>query len=132
VSIVVLDTNVVIAAFAARGLCESIFELCLEAHDLVVSDFLISELEQKLKQKLKLPNERVSEILDLYVRCSRSVVPKNVLAKECRDPDDLLVLGTCEASGADYLVSGDKDLLTIETFHETMIVSPRAFYNLQL
>lgn len=131
-SIVVLDNNVVIAAFATRGLCESLFELCLEAHDLVVSDFLIQELEEKLTQKLRLPTERVEEILKLYTRCSRSVDAERVWSKVCRDPQDLLVLGTCKASGADYLVSGDKDLLVLEAFQGTAIVSPRAFYDLQL
>ena len=45
---VILDTNVVFAAFAAHGLCESVFELCLERHDLFISDHLIGELRDKL------------------------------------------------------------------------------------
>ncbi|MCH2156277.1 MAG: putative toxin-antitoxin system toxin component, PIN family [Opitutales bacterium] len=130
-SVTVLDTNVVIAAFASRGLCESLFELCLETHDLVVSDFLLSELEEKLIKRLRLPEDRVSEVLELYSRCSRSIVPVEVSISECRDPEDLLVLGTCRASKADYLVTGDKDLLVLGTFESTSIVSPRAFYDLQ-
>lgn len=130
-SIVVLDTNVVIAAFAARGLCESLFELCLESHDLVVSKFLFNELEEKLTKKLKIPKARVSEVLELYARCSRMVVPGEVSNEACRDPEDLLVLGTCSASGADYLVTGDKDLLVLGSFGATGIVSPRSFYDLQ-
>ena len=58
---VVLDTNVVVAAFAARGLCQSIFELCLEKHDLIVSDFLLDELNEKLIHKLKLSKRHTED-----------------------------------------------------------------------
>ena len=63
---VVLDTNVVIAAFASRGLCECVFELCLEKHNLIISAFLLNELRNKLIQKLKLSEKHVEEILKLY------------------------------------------------------------------
>ncbi len=38
---IVLDANVVVAAFAARGLCESLFELCLGSHEIVLSERLL-------------------------------------------------------------------------------------------
>ena len=131
VSKIVLDTNVVIAAFAARGLCESVFELCLESHDLIVSDFLISELFDKLGQKLKLEESTIHNIINLYRKNSRSVIPSEIDASECRDPDDLLVLGTCLTGKADFLVTGDKDLLVLKTIQNTKIVTPREFYESQ-
>jgi predicted nucleic acid-binding protein len=51
-----------------------------------------------------------------------------VAADACRDPDDLPVLGTSVAGQADYLVTGDQDLLTLRSFHGVAIVSPREFY----
>ena len=41
---IVLDTEVIIVAFAARGLCESIMELCLREHEIVLSDDLLDEI----------------------------------------------------------------------------------------
>jgi predicted nucleic acid-binding protein len=38
---VVLDTNVLIAAIATRGLCEALFELCLEKHEFAASPPLL-------------------------------------------------------------------------------------------
>ena len=35
---IVLDTNVIIAAFATRGLCSPIFELCLDRFDVALSE----------------------------------------------------------------------------------------------
>ena len=40
---IVLDANVIIAAFAARGLCEPIMEVCLSEHDIALSDDLLDE-----------------------------------------------------------------------------------------
>jgi putative PIN family toxin of toxin-antitoxin system len=130
VSAVVLDTNVVVAAFTARGLCESVFELCLEKHELITSDFLLEELREKLIQKIKLPAAAVEEILELYGKNSRLVVPHEIEPSLCRDPNDLPVLGTCVSGQADTLISGDKDLLVLENIEKTTIVSPREFYEL--
>jgi predicted nucleic acid-binding protein len=49
--------------------------------------------------------------------------------KTCRDKDDLPVLGTALAGQADYLVTGDKDLLALGEFHSTVILNPRSFYD---
>lgn len=128
---IVLDTNVVIAAFAARGLCESVFELCLEKHELIISDFLLEELREKLVKKIKLPQDTVDEIVHLYSKNSKKVNPAIIGAEICRDPEDVPVIGTCVSGNADYLISGDKDLLVLGGFEETKIVSPREFYDLQ-
>ena len=129
---VVLDTNVVVAAFATRGLCESVFELCLEGHDLIISNFLLNELKEKLIHKLKLSEKHTEEILKLYTKSSRPVEPSVNLGEiSCRDPEDIPVLGTCVSGKADFLVSGDKDLLILDKIKHCRIVNPREFYELQ-
>ena len=47
---IVLDANVVVAAFAARGLCESVFQFCLDSHEILISDPLLDEV-RRLCQK---------------------------------------------------------------------------------
>lgn len=127
---IVLDTNVVIAAFAARGLCESVFELCLEKHELIVSEFLIKELRGKLVKKIQLPQDAVEEILQLYAKNSKIVIPATIENEICRDPGDIPVIGTCVSGRAQFLISGDKDLLVIGNFEGTRIITPREFYEL--
>ena len=41
---VVLDANFIVAAFAARGLCEAVFELCLDSHEIFMSKALLAEV----------------------------------------------------------------------------------------
>ena len=49
---VFLDTNVLVAAYATRGLCEDVFRVILAEHELVVSDTVLAEFERVLGQKL--------------------------------------------------------------------------------
>ncbi len=128
---VVLDANVLIAAFAARGLCEALLELCLEKHEITASAPLLQEVSDKLATKIKLPRETVEEIISFLERHTSNVQPADVPADACRDPDDLMVLGTAKAAGASYLVTGDRDLLTLDSYGDIRIVTPRQFWEAQ-
>ena len=52
---VVLDTNVIIAAFATRGLSADVFELCLSDHTVIISEHILSEAHEKLIDKIAYP-----------------------------------------------------------------------------
>ena len=47
-----------------------------------------------------------------------------------RDPDDDRILACALASGADYLVTGDEDLLVLKQYVGTRILAPRDFESL--
>ncbi len=42
---VLFDTNVLVAAFIARGNSSEVFEHCLAMHDIITSQWLLDELE---------------------------------------------------------------------------------------
>ena len=60
---VVLDTNVIVAAFAARGLCAAVFQLCLTKYRIVLSEYILSEVAEGLANKIRLPHVTVQEII---------------------------------------------------------------------
>jgi putative PIN family toxin of toxin-antitoxin system len=124
---VVLDANVIIAAFAARGLCESIMEVCLNEHEIVLSDDLLEEILRNLRQKIKLPINIVELIAELLHEHATISIPASLESDVCRDPDDVKILGLALASNADYLVTGDKDLLVLNSFQGIPILDPRSF-----
>ena len=124
---IVLDANVIIAAFAARGLCESVLELCLSDHQLILGEHLIEESRKCLVRKLRLPEEVTDEIISLLRQQSLPFKPAGVPEGSCRDRRDLPVLGLAIASGADCIVTGDKDLLVLRQFRGIPIHSPREF-----
>ena len=126
---IVLDANVIIAAFAARGLCESIMEVCISEHEIVLSDDLLDEILRNLRLKIKLPAKIVDNIGELLHEHASFLAPVPLASGICRDPDDIKILGLAVASNADYIVTGDKDLLVLKTFQGIPILNPRAFSN---
>jgi len=125
---VVLDSNVIIAAFATRGLCQSLFELCLEHHSILLSDELLEEIRRNLREKIKLPASKIGEIVSFLKAQATVVSPEPLPGKICRDPDDVKVLSLAVTGKADLIVTGDKDLLVLKVVQGIPIVSPRDFW----
>jgi putative PIN family toxin of toxin-antitoxin system len=126
---IVLDSNVIIAAFAARGLCNALFESCLENHEVILCDEILSEVAKNLREKIRLPDDIIQQILVLLKSHSRLVIPDKVDVKMCRDEKDLMVLGAAVSGKVQYIVTGDKDLLSIGEFQDIKILDPRAYWN---
>jgi len=127
---IVLDANVVVAAFASRGLCESILEVCLHSHQIVFCVDLIDEIVRNLHRKVQLPEEIVERIGRFLREQAILADPVALEPGTCRDPDDVKILGLATAVKADFIVTGDQDLLTLERFNSIPIVSPRTFSTL--
>jgi uncharacterized protein len=127
---IVLDANVVVAAFAARGLCESLFELCLGSHEILLSEPLLAEIRRNLAKKVKLNRSTVAGIERLLRESGSLFEPVAVPANACRDANDCHVLGLTKAGKAKYLVTGDEDLLVLNRFGQCRIVTPRQFWSL--
>jgi len=126
---VVLDTNVLLAAFATRGLCEAVFEVCLAAHEIVLSEHILKELRRHLRVKFKVPASHADQVIAFLREHAALVKPAKVPANACRDHSDLPVLGTAVAAESDCLVTGDRDLLDLKEFRGIPILSPRAFHD---
>jgi len=50
----------------------------------------------------------------------------------CRDFKDNMILELAAAGKADYIITGDKDLLVLESFRESLILTPDEFLQLWL
>ena len=74
---------------------------------------------------------RHADKLTAFARAHMKFGPEVVLAAEiCRDPDDVPVLAAASGALCKYLVTGDKDLLTIKEFSGVKIVTVREFSTL--
>lgn len=125
-----LDTNVLVAAFATRGLCADVLRTVLAEHDLVVGDVILAELRRTLITKLKLPVDRVEAVE--AVLAAVPVIPKPAHPSHLaiRDPADRWVLATAIVGHAEVLVTGDHDLLVVAAESPIPILEPRAFWDL--
>ena len=124
----VLDSNVIVAAFAVRGLCAALFEYCIESHEVFICEEMLKEVRRVLGKRIKVPGPIADEI-DKYLRDSTEIVrPARVARNACRDKKDLPVLGTAVASVAALVISGDDDLLSLKEFEGIEILTPREFW----
>ena len=126
---VFLDTNVLVAAFATRGLCADVLRIVLAEHDLITGEVVLGELRDVLAKRLKLQPGTVADIMALLR--AQEVVPKpaNPSSLPIRDPDDRWILASAVAGGVDVLVTGDQDLLAIAAQAPLTILSPRGLWD---
>ncbi|NCP10224.1 MAG: putative toxin-antitoxin system toxin component, PIN family [Deltaproteobacteria bacterium CG_4_8_14_3_um_filter_51_11] len=129
--IVVIDANVAIAAVAARGLCEAVMELCLEHHEIVLCEGILTEIEEKLRDKIGVPSPIMAEYLQILRNNSSALEPEAVNPDACRDPKDLMILGLVKPGHVRAIITGDKDLLVLKEYAGAKILSPRAFWEME-
>jgi len=127
---VVLDTNVVIAAFASRGLCAEIFEVCLLEHTVIMSEQIFSEVKENLIKKVHIPKGVVQNIMRYLEDIAETVLPEQVNASICRDKNDAGIIGTAISGNARFIITGDNDLLCIRKHKGIEIINPRGFWSL--
>jgi len=127
----VLDTNIWISALIAAGAPKKLVEAWLAEGSfiLVYPRWLIDEL-QNVKSKPRLAARihpaDLQNLIALIEEDGFLVDPQHISAAS-RDPKDDVFLACAHASEAEYLVTGDNDLLCLSEHHGTKIVTPRQF-----
>jgi putative PIN family toxin of toxin-antitoxin system len=127
---VVLDTNVLIAAFATHGLCHAVFELCLDQQRVVLSQEILKEFGDVLEKKLKMPHssaKRTTDYLREHAVMHRIKGPYPTIS---RDASDDHILALAEQASVDYIITGDEDLLVLSPHGNIPIVQPRQFWEI--
>ena len=126
---VYFDTNVVLAAFATRGLCADLFAHVLLEHELLIGETVIRELRSKLRIKLKLSKSAIDEIEALLRDQVVVSTPQKRLKLEISDSDDEWIVAEAMAGKADVLVTGDAVLQKLGKRAPLPIVSPRGLWD---
>jgi putative PIN family toxin of toxin-antitoxin system len=127
---IVLDTNVLLAAFASRGLCAELFEVCLSGNTIILSQHILSEMRKALMKKIKLPPDTGDAIIG-YLKDTSEIVPPDLLDSSiCRDKSDIAIIGTAVRGNAGFIITGDEDLLSLKRYKGIKIVNPREYWNI--
>ncbi len=127
---IVLDSNIIVAAYAGRGLCNSLFELCLDRHSIIISEFILSEVQRTLHNKLIMPLPNVQIIIDYLKEFCILSTYKKITDNICRDKNDNDIISLAVSNNVDYLITGDNDLLVLKKYNKIKIISPRDFWTL--
>lgn len=99
--------------------------------DAVISPEILAELVKKLRFKFGFPDELIKEWELIFKNTLKNMLPL-YNTKVCRDPDDNKILDLAVFSGAKYIITGDKDLLSLISYKDIKIITPADFFNLQL
>ena len=127
---ILLDTNVLVAAFATRGICRDVLRIAIAEHRLLVSGTTLAELERILEGKLRTPAYLVREIVTFVGGQAEVVTPTAPAVWPERDPDDRWIAAAAIDGSADVLVTGDKDLLDADHAEDLRVVTPRGLWTL--
>jgi putative PIN family toxin of toxin-antitoxin system len=127
----VLDANVLIAAFVARGVCSELLEYCVREHEVVTSEAILEEVRRNLVERIQVTTTQANQTVRLLRTSFERVEPVALESQVSRDPDDDRILGTAIAGRCLAIVTGDKDLLGLVTHKGIAIVSPRGFWSFE-
>ena len=115
---VVLDTNVVASAILWGGTPRVLLQAAREKRvDLFTSTAMLAELtdilgRRKFAKKIAASGLTIDQLVDGYAQLAALVHPTTV-PRIAPDPDDDVVIGTAIAAKAEFIVTGDKPLLTV-------------------
>ncbi len=126
---VILDTNVLLSAFLTDGVCSRILKRARNNEfTFIFSTSVLEETQRILKDKFALTVKDSAFFISIIAEAADDTYqPRGSLSGVCRDPDDDSLLLCALEKEADYLVTGDKDLLVLKKYKNTEIISPRDF-----
>ena len=108
---VFFDTNVLVSAFLARGLCVDLLRWVLTEHTLVTSEVVLAELRDVLSRKGRLPAQQIDAIETFLREQPVAPSPSKTLELGLVDADDEWVLASAVLAQADLFVTGDQGVL---------------------
>lgn len=124
----VFDTNTLVSAFFWEGNESKLFrKIEQEKVLLFISQEILKEVEEvikrpKFKQTIVNANLTPDQIIQKIVSASTLVIGPKLNIKVCRDREDNKFLECAEHAKADYLVTGDNDLLKLKKHKKTKII----------
>lgn len=132
---IIFDTNVYFSAIGWDGILLDIVNDCFANPDIAIfsSEKINQELSLKLKSDkfFKLTKNKISS--DLVQQTLQSIIEDSIVAQInikiniCRDPNHNKFLELAKTVGADFLITGDRDLLILKEFEGTKILKPSQF-----
>jgi putative PIN family toxin of toxin-antitoxin system len=127
---VVLDTNVLVSGLAyPTGVPGRIVGGWQRGGlDVVLSKYILDEMVRVLPKlsSNKRSSAEIRDLADSFLFMAEIVEPSSDVDEKLRDVADQPVLGTLLAAKADYLITGDKDLLALAGKYP--IVTPAVFW----
>jgi len=127
---VVLDSNVLVSGLAYPGSIPGRIVAAWRqgAIDVVLSRYILDEVARVLPRlsRIRLSSDEIRDLVDTFLFLADVIEPDPEREPELRDSTDQPILALLRASQAQYLITGDKDLLALAERYP--IVTPADFW----
>ena len=125
---IVIDTNVVVSAMFFGGKPRELIELLVKhAFDAYASSDIVTEYWETTEELInRYPDKPIRLPLSTIVAAMKLIAPTSMI-EVCRDPDDNKFIECAVDAKCLYIVSGDKDLLSLESYDKVQIVTVSEF-----
>jgi putative PIN family toxin of toxin-antitoxin system len=125
-----IDTNIIISsALFPNGKTACVFSYILEAHEVIISDYVLKECELVFEMKFPDKIQALRTFLK-KIEYKLFITPKKIDEKKypkIRDRKDLPILVAAILSNSDILLTGDKDFSTI-AIKKPLIFTPNEYF----
>ena len=125
---IVIDSNVIISALVFGGKPRQVIDMLSEDRvSVVIAEDMLTELRRKISMKFPDFVDDLAVAEGLLKRDGLIVKLGSLNKRISRDPDDDKFIEAAILGACDFVVSGDKDLLTVGSYQGIRIVSPAEF-----
>jgi putative PIN family toxin of toxin-antitoxin system len=131
---VVIDANIFASAIHnPHGPPAQVLHAWLtDRFQLIISPAILTEIRRvlrypRIRKASTWTEAEISELLDLLSAYAEIRVPGTLALQVCRDPTDDKYLVAAVEGEADYLITGDKDLLSLGRYQDIAILGPADF-----
>ena len=128
---IIVDTNVLMSGLFFGGVPKDIVDLVIDdLFECYASIDILSEYRktyEKMKNHWFKPDSQIS--IDSFIANTILIFPSTPI-RVCRDEDDNKFIECAETCDADFIITGDKDLLVLQRYKNIEIVTPKEFVDL--
>ena len=125
---IVVDTNVLISGVFFGGFPKKILSASVKGRIRACASMeILNEYQEIIQEMVQRRQGHIdASILNPLIQSMEIIEPISQI-EICRDPDDNKFINCARDAHAIYIVSGDKDLLTIQQFENISIVTAKDF-----
>jgi len=128
----VLDTNIFISAFYWGGNSQKIIDMVIEGIDeLYISEEIINEISEVMaRPKFKTERKTIDGYIKTIIKSGKIIKIEGKLKGICRDKDDDDKLECAIISNADFLITGDEDILILKNYENVKIITQKEYLDI--
>jgi len=125
--IVVFDSSIWVSAVQFGGTPMLTVDLGVLEGKIATCDGIESEVRRILTKKFAWTPTRLANNFDILILNALKVPVTGAIQGVCRDPKDDMVLECAVNADADVIVTGDKDLLVLESYRNIRVITGRQY-----